>query len=129
LFVYQVRPCVILNNQMDQCLLFIPTHMGEPLMNTKKGYKATYTYPCGLRSKNKMYKTLHKTVVMQLGFPCSLLLHACSPGHVPRLVWHANALLRGEERLVARGVKSKASVLGRFSREHRDHVAPRFLWA
>jgi len=60
LFVYQICSCVILNSQLDQCLLFIRTqHMGEQLMNTKKGYKATYTYPCGLLSKNRMYKTLH----------------------------------------------------------------------
>jgi hypothetical protein len=103
-----------LTARMDRCLLFIPKHMGEPLTNTKKGYRATYTNSCGLRlrSRKQIYKILHSgEVFLRLGFPCSLLLHARSPGYIPGLVWHADALLRGEERLVSWGVKGKASVL------------------
>lgn len=48
-----MTPTLILNSQMDRCLLFIPKqHMGESLTNTKKGYMATYTNSCGLRSRN-----------------------------------------------------------------------------
>lgn len=121
-------PTWLFNSQTDRCLLFIPKqHMGD-----KHEKRATVLLPIQklLWSRNQIYKTLHSgEVFARLGFSCSLRFHARSPGYIPRLVWHADALLRGEERLVSWGVEGKASVLWWLPWEHRDHVASRFLWA